>query len=167
MSAFTREVLAKNQFKQPNLLLENLVKIISRSSMVSMFEKPKFRDFVDSLNARERSALVKGLRKMFHGQQASGFNEVLDLMTDGKVARWSLITICLVYFNPETEVFVKPTTAKGIIQKLALDDLKYQPRPSWDFYTSFRSTINELKSHCDPSLSPNNAAFTGFLMMSL
>jgi hypothetical protein len=62
---------------------------------------------------------------------------------------------------------VKPTTAKGIIRKLELDHLIYNPRPSWAFYEAYRETINEMKTRVHPSLSPNNAAFTGFLMMSL
>lgn len=167
MSEFTREVFAKKQFKRPNELLGNLIKIISRSSMVSMFEKPKFRDFVNSLNSRDRSALAKGLKKLLHGKQEAGFNDMLDLMADGKVARWSLITIALLYFNLQAEVFVKPTTTKRIIEQLELDHLIYRPRPSWSFYESYRTTIIEMKSMVDPSLSPNNAAFTGFLMMAL
>ncbi|MEO2177519.1 MAG: hypothetical protein ABGY96_25975 [bacterium] len=167
MSEFTAEVLAKSRFKDRGMLLENLVKIVSRSSMVSMFEKPKFRDFVNALDMAEREALSKGFKKMLHGKQERGFNEVLDLFTDGRVAKWSLITIFLVYFRPMTEVFVKPTTAKGIIQKLELDHLVYKPRPSWEFYEAFRTAINDMKAQVDPSLSPNNAAFTGFLMMSL
>jgi hypothetical protein len=47
-----------------------------------------------------------------------------------------------------------------------LADLEYRPRPSWSFYERYRSAISDMKAHVDPSLSPNNAAFTGFLMMS-
>lgn len=167
MSEFAGEIFAKKQFKHPNSLLDNLIKLVSRSSMVSMFEKPKFRDCVNSLSATDRSALVRGYKKMFYGNQEAGFNEVLDILTDWKVARWSLMTISLLYFRSETEVFVKPTTTKGIIRHLELDHLVYKPRPSWAFYEAYRETITELKSKVDPSLSPNNAAFTGFLMMSL
>ena len=67
MSEFTAEVLAKNRFKDQGKLLDNLVKIVSRSSMVSMFEKPKFRDFVDALDPADRKALAGGFKKMLHG----------------------------------------------------------------------------------------------------
>jgi hypothetical protein len=83
------------------------------------------------------------------------------------MAKWTLMSITPVYFKPEDEVFVKPTTAKGIIKYLELDELDYKPQPSWGFYSLFRDTINELKTRVDPGLSPSNAAFTGFLMMSL
>jgi len=167
MSEFASVALAKNQFRDQGIVLDNLIKLVSRSSMVSMFEKPKFRDFVNALDLNDRKALAGGFKRMLHGKQESGFNQVLDLLVDGRVARWSLITICLVYFRPQTEVFVKPTTAKGIIRKLELQHLIYNPRPSWAFYEAFRDTINEMKTRVHPSLSPNNAAFTGFLMMSL
>jgi hypothetical protein len=61
---------------------------------------------------------------------------------------------------------VKPTTAKNIVQKLELD-LDYKPRPSWEFYDGYRKAILEMKSLVSPSLAPNNAALTGFLMMTL
>lgn len=166
MSDFAQEAFSKKGFKNPNTLLDDLTKLVSRSSMVSMFEKPKFRDFVASLSQSDRFAMVAAYRKLFYGNQKTGFNAILDLLSDGKLARWSLMTIPLIYFDLQNEVFVKPTTAKAIINQLELDALIYKPRPSWEFYEKFRSTIIEMKGLVDPSLSPNNAAFTGFLMMS-
>ncbi len=170
MSEFAAEAFSKEKFRHQHKLLENLVKTVSRSSMVSMFEKPKFRDCVNALNPKDRTALVKGYKKLLHGAQEggiqeAGFNNVLDILVENKIAKWSLITICLVYFRPQSEVFVKPTTAKGIIKHLELD-LVYNPRPSWEFYEGYRRAINNMKTRVDSSLSPNNAAFTGFLMMS-
>jgi len=166
MSDFATASFTKKEFKNPNTLLDNMTKLVSRSSMVSMFEKPKFRDFVAGLSQSDRFAMVAAYKKLFYGKQEAGFNELLDLLSDGKIARWSLISIPLIYFDLQNEVFVKPTTAKAIINQLELDELIYKPRPSWDFYNRFRSTIIEMKGLVDPSLSPNNAAFTGFLMMS-
>ena len=88
-------------------------------------------------------------------------------MQIGKMAKWSLISICPVYYSPQDEVFVKPTTAKKAIAHFELQNLHYRPQPSWEFYTTFRATINEMKTKVDSSLSPNSAAFTGFLMMSM
>jgi hypothetical protein len=84
-----------------------------------------------------------------------------------RLAKWSLISICPVYFSPQEAVFVKPTTAKGVIAHFELDELHYRPQPYWEFYTGYRSIIQEMKSLVDPCLSPNSAAFSGFLMMSL
>ena len=166
MTVFTKQVLAKKEFDKPNALLENMVKLVSRSSMVSLFEKPKFRDMVNDLNSDDRVRLVASYKKLFHGNQKKGFTEVVEFLAERKLAKWSLVTIGLVYYRPQKEVFVKPTTAKNIVQKLELD-LDYRPKPSWEFYEGYRKAILEMKSLVNPSLAPNNAALTGFLMMTL
>jgi hypothetical protein len=77
------------------------------------------------------------------------------------------MTICQAYFRPQVEVFIKPTTAKGIIETIELNHLQYKPTPTWNFYREYRTAINEMKYLVDPSLSPSNIAFTGFLMRSI
>ena len=62
--------------------------------------------------------------------------------------------------------FVKPTTTKNVIRQFEVADLVYKPQPTWQFYADYRDLIAEMKELVDPSLSPNNAAFTGFLMMT-
>lgn len=145
----------------------NLVKCVSRSSMVSMFEKPKFRDFVARLDQHETAYLVDCVVQFLHGDQARGLESMVDLLAREKLAKWSLVTIVGAYFSPLEEVFVKPTTAKGVIRFFEVDDLHYKPRPSWEFYRDYRALIHEMKAEVDPRLSPSNAAFSGFLMMSL
>ena len=163
----TQSLLAKPVFKSQAQALENIVKTVTRSSMVSMFEKPKFRDYVNGLSRDDRGSLSEGFRKMLHANQEKGFNEVLDILSEGKLAKWSLMTICSLYMHPEVDVFVKPTTTKRVINYLELEDVVYKPRPSWEFYAQYRDIINDLKGKVDPSLGPNNAAFTGFLMVTL
>ena len=163
----TQSLLAKPVFKSQAQALENIVNTVTRSSMVSMFEKPKFRDYVNGLSRDDRGSLSEGFRKMLHGNQEKGFNEVLDILIEGKLAKWSLMTICNLYMHPEVDVFVKPTTTKRVISYLELEDVVYKPRPSWEFYARYRDIINDLKGMVDPSLGPNNAAFTGFLMVTL
>jgi len=133
---------------------------------VSMFEKPKFRDAVADMNSMEREEFVAALRRMFHGGQATGFRDVVEILSRRKIAKWSIITIGLVYYRPQKEVFVKPTTAKNIVNKLELD-LEYRPKPGWEFYRGYREAILDIKQRVDPSLATNNAALTGFLMMTL
>jgi hypothetical protein len=166
MTEFAKEVFAKKQFDKPNDFLEKLVKLVSRSSMVSMFEKPKFRDMVNDLNSKDRTVFVAAMKKLYHGNQKVGFTEVVEFLAERKMAKWSLITIGLVYYRPQKDVFVKPTTAKNIVDKLELD-LEYKPRPSWAFYEDYRAAILDIKERVNPSLTPNNAALTGFLMMTL
>jgi hypothetical protein len=166
LAEFTGQALIKGKFRKRAKVLEDIVTIVSRSSMVSMFEKPKFRDFVKGLNRSDRATLTDGFEDMLHGDQERGFAHVIDVLGDGKLARWSIATVCLFYFRPQHEVFVKPTTTKNVIRQFELDDLVYKPRPGWAFYARYRDTIDAMKTKVSPSLSPNNAAFTGFLMMS-
>ena len=166
LSEFTREALAKKRFSTRAAVLDDIVKIVSRSSMVSMFEKPRFRDYVNGMNRDDREFLADGYRKLLHGNQQKGFEQVADVLREGKLAKWSLMTICLYSWKPEREVFVKPTTTKNVIRQFEIEDLIYKPQPTWQFYATYRDLIAEMKVLLDPSLSPNNAAFTGFLMMT-
>lgn len=159
-------VLAPQRFSRQGAVLDDIVKLVSRSSMVSMFEKPRFRDYVNGLARNDRTALAGGFKALLHGDQAQGFGDVVDVLSDGQLAKWSLVSICLFYYQPQREVFVKPTTTKNVIRQFELDGLIYRPRPSWPFYAGYRDAIETMKAQVSPTLSPNNAAFTGFLMMS-
>lgn len=164
---FCQISFALEKFTHPRRIVEDMVKAVSRSSMVSLFEKPKFRDFVKSLDEMHVIALSEGLKEILHGDQESGFEQMVDILAEAKLAKWTLITIIPTYFNPTFEVFVKPTTVKSILKNLELDDIQYKPTPTYEFYAKYRDYINEMKKHVDESLSPSNAAFSGFLMMSL
>ncbi len=167
MITFTQESFSKGNFKISDSIIETMVKVVSRSSMVSVFEKPKFRDFANALVFPDKKILVDGLEELLHGKEQQGFDLMIDVLKDGKLAKWSLITIFATYFRPQVEVFVKPTTVKGIIEHFELKSITYKPTPTWAFYEKYRSIINEMKSKVDKSIAPNNAAFSGFLMMSL
>ena len=166
LAEFAGNALSKKNFTNQGQVLQDIVKIVSRSSMVSMFEKPKFRDYVNGLSHADRAYLANGFRHLLHGKQEQGFNDIIDVLIEGKLAKWSLMTICLLYYHPQREVFVKPTTTKNVIRQFELENLSYHPRPTWAFYRDYRATIETMKEKVAPSLSPNNAAFTGFLMMT-
>ena len=59
----TQEGFSKVNFKTSETIIENMIKIMSRSSMVSVFEKPKFKDFANSLILQEMEAFVSGLKE--------------------------------------------------------------------------------------------------------
>jgi hypothetical protein len=167
MVALAQDGFARLQFKSPALIVENMIKVVSRSSLVSVFEKPKFRDFVQMLPIEDKDVVATGLKDVLYGDEAKGFEQMLTIFQSGKVAKWPLMTVCQTYFRPDVEVFIKPTTVKGVIETFQLENLHYKPTPSWSFYAAYRDAINEMKSFVDPSLSPSNAAFSGFLMVSM
>lgn len=166
LSEFAATALAKNRFASQARVLDDIVKIVTRSSMVSLFEKPRFRDYVNGLGRNDREYLAAGYKRLLHGKQEAGFNQVLEVLAEGQLAKWSLMTIVPHHYRPTVDVYVKPSTTKNVIRQFEIADLEYRPRPSWAFYARYRDLINDMKARLNPSLSPNNAAFTGFLMMS-
>ncbi len=163
----SKEFFSKQACSNVHVTAENMIKVVSRSSMVSMFEKPKFRDFVRSMDENEKAFMVNALSQMLHGKQQLGFEAFVDILKTQKLAKWSLVTIIPSYYKPTKEVFVKPTTAKGILKHFEIEDPIYKPAPTWDFYKKYRKMINEAKKNVDKNLSPSNAAFSGFLMMTV
>ena len=168
MTAMVHDCFSARARRNIGQYAEDMAKVVGRSSMVSMFEKPKFRDFVKRLAPGEQSFLVQAMHDLLHtDNQQGGFEALVELLKTEKLAKWSLISIIPAYYAPTTEVFVKPTTAKNIIQYFDVEGLVYKPTPSWEFYTAYRDLINHAKTQVDSSLSPSNAAFSGFLMMAM
>ncbi|BFM12837.1 hypothetical protein R50072_29900 [Simiduia litorea] len=167
LSDFCQQAFGKRNFSNTNQIIEDWLKVISRSSMISLFEKPKFKSFINTRNSDEKKALVQSAKMMLHGKAESGFDLQLDLLKMDKLAKWSIISALPAYYRLQDEVFIKPTTAKGVVSYFELQDLTYKPTPSWDFYLNYRVQLTQMKEQVDKCLSPSNPAFSGFLMMSL
>ena len=164
---YTQENLTQLNCHQPDFVADTLVDIVSRSSMVSRFEKPPFRDFIHSLDSHEKATLAFAIEQRLFGRKQKGFELMCGLLLPYKLAKWSVVSAVPFYFSPRREAFVKPTTAKNIIAYLEVKELRYHATPSWAFYTGYRKLIAQLKKEVHRSLSPSTAAFTGFLMMSM
>lgn len=167
MNKLAQDSFKIEQFEDPDKIADSMSKVVGQSSMVSIFEKPKFRDLVKGMGGSEKEMLSHGLREFLHGDQKSGFEMMCSLLNEYKLAKWPLLTVCPVYCRPDFEVFIKPTTVKGVIEYFELEGLKYSPTPSWQFYRSYREQINQMKKEVGFLLQSENAAFCGFLMMSL
>jgi hypothetical protein len=167
MIALAQEGFSDRNFTVPGLILQNMEKVISRSSIISVFEKMSFRDFVRTGSPHEKEWLSSGLEELLLGTEQTGFEMILDLLKSHKLAKWTLMTVCQTYFHPQRDVFIKPTTVKGVIEYFELENLQYKPTPSWAFYEAYRSIFHDMKSKVDKSLSPTNPAFSGFLFMSV
>lgn len=167
MNKLAQESFKSEKFEDPDAIVDSMCKIVSQSSLVSLFEKPKFKDIVKAMNNDEKEHLSYGLKEFLHGDQELGFKLMSGLLKEYKLAKWPLLTVCPVYFRPGVEVFIKPTTTKGVIDYFELEGLKYSPNPTFEFYRAYREQINRMKKEVDPSLQFDNAAFCGFLMMSI
>lgn len=168
LSDQAQEAFDEMQFGKPESIIQSMIQIMSRSSMISMFDKPKFRDAIGSLSPAEREVVVDALQAMLHGDEEQGFNQFLEILIPLKLARWSMISALPFYYAPTERWFIKPNTTKSILKYFEMDqELVYKPRPSYEFYRDYSEFLDSMRDECDPKLSSSNAAFTGFLMMSI
>ncbi|SHJ42269.1 hypothetical protein SAMN02745751_02520 [Dethiosulfatibacter aminovorans DSM 17477] len=167
MKDMAREMFAEDRFLDIDAVMEDLIKIVSRSSLVSVFEKARFKDYGKALQEPDKSQLVEGLYETIHGDMEKGFDLMIDVLEKAKLAKWPIITICPLYYNPDEEVFIKPTTVKKIIAYYELEDIIYKPRPSYEFYSKYKKYFKEMRREVDIKAGCDNASFSGFLMMSV
>ena len=163
---FAQTSLSKDAFNNPRELVSNVSKLVTRSSLISVFEKPKFRDLLKSLGSHGIENLTEALFELIHGKEQLGFEQLVYFLQEYKLGKWPLATIIQTYYRSSKDVFVKPTTTKLIIEKLELG-LLYKPTPTWEFYKNYRKIIQDLKKKVDKSFTTNNPAFCGFLMIAL
>ena len=167
LTAFARQSFSAQALSDVPAAAENMIRMASRSTMISLFEKPKFRDMVRLLRADMKADLVASLSDLLHGSEARGFHQMLSILSLHNLAKWPLITVWRCYCCPETDLLYKPTTVKRVIAHFELDGLVYNPRPNYDFFVGYRSAIAAMKQELNPLLSPSGAAFSGFLMMAM
>lgn len=166
MKQLAQESFSAEMFDDSNGIVASIAKTISQSSVISVFEKPKFRDLVKSMDDSERVHLAYGLKEFLHGNQDMGFNMMVGILGAYKLAKWPLLTVCPVYYRPHEEAFIKPTTVKSIINYFELEGLSYSPKPNYEFYTLYKDELICMKNQVDMSLRSDNLAFSAFLMLT-
>jgi|AntAceMinimDraft_17_1070374.scaffolds.fasta_scaffold01328_7 hypothetical protein len=167
MSKYVIKTCSKKNLKKGLEIIPELVKIITRSSMVSVFEKMRFRDLIKEFSEEEKLLLVNAIYENLYGDEETGFNELVYLLKPYKLAKWTIISSFRAYYNLDYDVFMKPTTVKKIVKFLELEDITYNATPNYYFYFVYRGYINKMKQVVDKNLRPSNPAFSGFLMMSI
>ncbi len=128
---------APEQFPFSGAVTDSMIQLVAKSSMVSLFEKPRFRDDVRALLPKDRLLLANALQELLHGDQERGFNQLLNQLTPLKLAKWTLISLFPVYYAPTTHWFIKPNTTKAILSYFEVTELVYKPRPSYGFYREY------------------------------
>lgn len=161
------EVCSKENMKLGLSVYDDIMKAVTKSSMVSVFEKVRFRDLAKEFDNAEKHFLLDSIYELLHGDEERGFNMMVSLLHPFKLAKWPILTMWRVYWNLDYDVFMKPTTVKKILKALEVEDIKYEVKPSYELYAKYRTFLNSLKEHLDESLYPNNPAFSGFFMMTI
>lgn len=163
-----REMFAKENFTQPEFICENFAKTASKSTLISLFEKPKVRDMVKSMRMERRDMFAIGLYELLYGDKKEGFETLVEVLSFYGLAKWSLVTLIPYYFYRDKAFFIKPTTTKNIIAFFEIEGLVYKPKPSYEFYIAYTSVLEKMKANVGAKIShDDNAAFTGFLMMAM
>lgn len=162
-----REMFAPDCFSRTEQICENFAKIVSKSSLISLFEKPKVRDMLKQLSMEQQDMLAIGLYELLHANHKKGFEILVDILSIYKLAKWSIVTLIPYYYARDKEFFIKPTTTKEIIKFFEIEGLTYKPRPTYEFYERYTKVLEEMKLQVSPLISADNAGFTGFLMMAM
>ncbi len=165
MHDFAKEAFSKESFKDFEAVFNSIVKIISRSSVVSVFEKAKFRDFAKTMMMDQKIRLVEGLYDLLHEDKSDGFTKMAGILAEDKLAKWPLLTVIPYYYDTDGEIFIKPTTVKAVIKTFNLEGVVYNSKPTFGFYEAYKNEFLKMKEIVEPCVAPENGAFSGFLMM--
>ncbi|MFZ3052192.1 MAG: hypothetical protein WA099_02205 [Sulfuricurvum sp.] len=160
-----QEMFSAEKFSRTEEIGESFAKIVSKSSLISLFEKPKVRDMVKAMSMEQQDMLAIGLYELLHANQEKGFRILVDVLSIYKLAKWSIVTLIPYYYARDKEFFIKPTTTKDIIKFFEINGLEYKPKPSYEFYMRYTQRLKEMKLQVSPLIGEDNAGFTGFMMM--
>lgn len=167
LEEFAKENFKKENFSNLNLVVDAFFKIIQKSVLVSVFDKLKFRDLFANMTSYEKDMLSIELYELLHGDKKEGFKGLVEFLDQYKLAKWTVISVVLYYFDRQKEYFIKPTTTKNVIKYFEIKDLVYTSKPNYEFYDSYKKILNEMKKNVHNSLSRDNAGFTGFLRIGM
>jgi hypothetical protein len=92
LETFAKEAFSKRAFEDTDAIIDGAVKLVGRSTMVSMFEKPKLRDMLRTLPKKDRETFAETLRELLHGKEQVGFDILVRELKKKKLAKCSLAT---------------------------------------------------------------------------
>lgn len=167
LEEFAKEALKKENFSNPNLVVENFYKVVQKSVMVSLFDKLKLKDALATLNSYEKDMLSIEIYELLYGDKREGFEGLIEFLEEFRLAKWTIISVVPYYLNRQSEYFIKPTTTKNIIKYFDLKDVVYKPKPSFEFYEKYSKHLDDMKKNVHPSVKFDNAVFTGFLKVAI
>lgn len=167
MKNYVHAHFSKDSFNDPSAISRAFTKLIEKSSLVSTFEKVKYKNAVKLFNQDDIEMLSNALWDILYGDQRKGFNQLVLLLATFDLAKWPILTVLGLYYNGDYEVLVKPTTVKSVLNYLEIMDFKYTSKPNYDFYLQYRTLINDLKEKTGKSIATDNGAYCGFLMITI
>ncbi len=166
ITAFAQSAFSPDALEDTEKAAEDLVRLMGRSTIVSVFEKAKFRDAVRGMTYGEREDLMGFVRELLHGHEAMGFDGLCGMLSRYGANKWPAVTAPRCYYYPDTDLVLKPTTAKNVIAQFELTELQYTTRPNFAFYDRYRAALQYMRARtAAPMNSYALAGYSGFLMM--
>lgn len=164
---FVQAFLSASALQNHENGIKAITKLVTGSSLISVFEKTAFKNMIQSMSQSEKTELVESVSELLHKDQETGFVQFNAILSRYQNAKWPIITTLMYYSNPEFEVLIKPSTVKKVISALELEPIKYLSKPDYSFYCAYRDAILEMKTLARPELQVENGAFCGFLMYAV
>ena len=112
LETFTKENLKKENFSNPNLVVDAFFNIIQKSVLVSLFDKLKFRDMLAGLTSYEKDMLSIELFELIHGNQKNGFDGLVEFLAQYNLAKWTIISVILYYNDRKKSILSNPQPQK-------------------------------------------------------
>ncbi|XOB63694.1 hypothetical protein ACMC56_07730 [Campylobacterota bacterium DY0563] len=162
-----RVLFDKSNFTNPDLVCDNFLKIIAKSPLISLFEKPKLRDAIKQMSMYEKDMISISIYDFLYGSKKNAIETMVEILSKYRLAKWTIITLIPYYHSRKKEYFIKPTTTKNILKYFEVENIVYKPTPSYEFYKEYKKFLDNLKKEVDITFRRDNAGFTGFLKMSL
>lgn len=75
-----RELFVPERFRNADEICESFAKIVSKSTLISLFEKPKVRDMVKQMSMDQRDMLSIALYELLHGKREKGFELIVEVL---------------------------------------------------------------------------------------
>ena len=76
--------------------MDAFFKIIQKSVLVSLFDKLKFRDMLESLTSYEKDMLSIELYELLHGNKKDGFEGLVGYLSQYNLAKWTIISVIFI-----------------------------------------------------------------------
>ncbi len=167
LEEMSKEYFQKDNFSIPEVVCENFFKVIYKSVVISFYDKLKLKDAFAEMGMYQKDMFALALYDLLHGDKKEGYNSLVEILSEHKLAKWTIISLVPYYMNRKSDYFVKPTTAKSIISYLEIEGLEYKPKPSYEFYVGFKKALDKIKKSVPKNLSEDNICLTAFLRLAI
>ena len=141
-----RSLLRAGQYRE---IAARAIRIESRTNLLFSFEKMALRDAVKSI--RGAQLFTKGLFDFLYGPgtpagRFEGWCHAVARLPrkQTRVLTWPVVTVFGFMAQPKTHIFLKPNAMRAAA-RLCGATFTYEPRPSWESYTSFLEFVRAMR----------------------